>query len=398
MKITFFSNFLNHHEIPLCDALFKLPGVQFYFVQTEPMHEERVLMGWNPDTNKYPYLILSYKNTETYNECLKLGSESDVVIFGSAPYKFIAHRVKNNTLTFYYAERLFRKSFLRAFYPPSSIKIFNRFIRPGWNSKFYMLCASGYTSYDISRIHTFKDRCFRWGHFPEFIEYDIDKLILDKQSDIIELLWVGRFIDLKHPDHPIIIAKKLKQENIKFKLNIIGTGELENELKKLIANNNLNNCVELIGSMEPNQVRRYMENANIYLFTSDFGEGWGAVLYEAMNSGCAVVASHAIGAVPLMLEHNKNGLIYKNGDLDDLYRKVKELIENKRTREYLGINAYKSIKENWNGEVAAKRLYNFAHNVLHSENHSDNEVGVMSLAPKLKNSWFKPNRYDKLKK
>ncbi len=387
MKITFFSNFLNHHEIPLCDALYHLPDVQFYFVQTEPMHQERVLMGWNTDAKNYPYLKLSYINAETYNECLELGSESDVVILGSAPYKFIADRVKNNRPTFYYAERLFRKSFLRAFYPPSALNIFKRFIRPGRKNNFYMLCASGYTSYDVSRIHTFKDKCYRWGHFPEFIEYDIDELIKEKQTETIQLLWVGRFLELKHPQHPILIAKKLKDEGINFRLNIIGTGELQGEIEKMIEINQLDGYVEMPGRMNPMSVRRYMKNANIYLFTSDFKEGWGAVLYEAMNSGCAVVASHAIGAVPLMLVHNENGLIYKNGDLNDLYDKVKELIENKNKREYLVKNAYKCINELWNGEVAAKRLYDFAYNILNDKDITNYINGPMSVAPKLKNNW-----------
>lgn len=388
MKITFFSNFLNHHEIPFCEALYHLIGDGFCFVQTEPMHQERIDMGWGQDDNKIPYLKLSYKDNIAYNECIQLGKESDVVILGSAPYEFIADRVKKNKLTFYYAERLFRKSFLRAFYPPSTLKIFKRFVRPGWKSNFYMLCASGYTSYDVSRIQTFKDRCFRWGHFPEFIEYDIDKLIENKQTETIELLWVGRFIELKHPQYPILVAKKLREEGIDFKLNIIGSGELENELKNLIEINQLNDCVELLGSMEPMSVRNYMEKANIYLFTSDFGEGWGAVLYEAMNSGCALVASHAIGAVPLMLKHQENGLIYKNADLDDLYVKVKELILNKNKRDYLGRNAYTSLNNQWKGEVAAERFYNFAYNALHGDYQPEYEIGTMSVAPKLKNNWF----------
>ena len=394
MKITFFSNFLNHHEIPFCEALYNNENVEFYFVQTEPMHEERINMGWGQNYDKIPYLKFSYKDNLAYNECIQLGKESNVVIFGSASYEFIVERVKNNKLTFYYAERLFRKSFLRAFYPPSTFKILKRFVYPGWKSNFYMLCASGYTSNDLSRIHTFKGRCFRWGHFPEFITYDIGKLIESKQTETIELLWVGRFIDCKHPEYSIFVAKKLKQEKIKFRLNIIGTGEHEGKLKKLIDINKLNDCVELLGSMDPVSVRNYMEKANIYLFTSDFGEGWGAVLFEAMNSGCAVVASHAIGSVPLMLKHRENGMIYKNADMDDLYIKVKELILNKNKREYLGRNAYTSLNEQWNAKVAAKRFYNFAYNTLHGYIQPKYEIGTMSIAPKLKNNWFIKEQYD----
>ena len=101
---------------------------------------------------------------------------------------------------------------------------------------------------------------------------------------------------------------------------------------------------------------RSMEGSNIFLFTSDFNEGWGAVLNEAMNSGCAVVASHAIGSVPFLIVHKVNGLIYRNGDLKDISFKVMHLIDNRTEREYLARNAYLSIVELWNGKVAAERL------------------------------------------
>ena len=53
-----------------------------------------------------------------------------------------------------------------------------------------------------------------------------------------------------------------------------------------------------------------MERADIYLATSDRQEGWGAVINEAMNSGCAVVADHMMGAVPYLISHEENGMIY----------------------------------------------------------------------------------------
>lgn len=61
---------------------------------------------------------------------------------------------------------------------------------------------------------------------------------------------------------------------------------------------NLNDYVTFTGPVQSDKVRGFMERAGIFLFTSDRQEGWGAVLNESMNSGCAVVASHAIGSVP----------------------------------------------------------------------------------------------------
>ena len=46
----------------------------------------------------------------------------------------------------------------------------------------------------------------------------------------------------------------------------------------------------------------YMESSHIFLlFTSDRNEG--AALNESMNSGCAVVASDAIGSVPYLMRY-----------------------------------------------------------------------------------------------
>ena len=72
-------------------------------------------------------------------------------------------------------------------------------------------------------------------------------------------------------------------------------------LERRTAQMGLQNRIQILPPMPPEAVRRRMEQANLFLLTSDFQEGWGAVLNEAMNSGCAVVASHAAGAAPYLL-------------------------------------------------------------------------------------------------
>ena len=112
---------------------------------------------------------------------------------------------------------------------------------------------------------------------------------------------------------------------------MIGIGNEFDAIKNLIENYNLTDCVKLLGAVKSDKVRKYMENANIFLFTSDCNEGWGAVLNESMNSGCAVVASHAIGSVPFLLENKKNGIIYNDRDINTLYESVLYLIKNTYT-------------------------------------------------------------------
>ena len=52
MTFTFVSNYINHHQIPLCDALYRQLGTDFTFIQTMPMERERVEMGWSASTRR----------------------------------------------------------------------------------------------------------------------------------------------------------------------------------------------------------------------------------------------------------------------------------------------------------------------------------------------------------
>ena len=91
--------------------------------------------------------------------------------------------------------------------------------------------------------------------------------------------------------------RSLSRKRLFFQNDPYWYGEMEEQLHNMIRDKSLEDCVEMPGAMKASEVRSYMEKADIYLFTSDFNEGWGAVLNESMNSGCAVVASHAIGSV-----------------------------------------------------------------------------------------------------
>ena len=171
----------------------------------------------------------------------------------------------------------------------------------------------------------------------------------------VSILWVGRLIDLKHPEYPINVAHRLKKDGYEFTMNIIGIGELELKLKKMVGGLNLQEQVNFLGALPPAKVREYMEDSQVFLFTSNRKEGWGAVLNEAMNSGCAVIANKKIGSVPFLLKDNHNGLIYDNS-FSELYCRVKELFDNHELIESLGRNAYKSITYNWNPMSAVSRF------------------------------------------
>jgi len=113
------------------------------------------------------------------------------------------------------------------------------------------------------------------------------------------------------------------------------------------------------------------------------------VLNEAMNSGCAVVASHAIGSVPFLMKDGENGLIYESGNVDMLYEKVKYLLDKPEEQIRLGTAAYHTIADLWNAEVAAERFVELSKHILAGEKHPDlYKDGPCSKAEIIKDNWI----------
>lgn len=382
MKIVFISNFFNHHQKPLSDELSSL--VNYSFIETEPMNSTRVKMGWNM-SDVPEYVIRSWYSDDLMLAAKKAIGDADVIIWGSAPYSLIKTALKDNKLVFLYSERLYRTGFKWYEQPP---RAFKHWLRYGRFKNCYLLCASAYTAADYAKTFMFLKKAYKWGYFPEARRYNsVDNLIGLKHP--ASILWVARLIGLKHPEAPIAVAEQLKTAGYSFKLAMIGDGELYSQLNKQIEEKELTDCVTMLGAMSHEKVRTYMEQSEIFLFTSDFNEGWGAVLNEAMNSACAVVASHAIGSAPFLIESGKNGLLYKNGDLNDLCAKIQLLLNKPEYRASLGKNAYMTITNEWCAANAAKRLLSLSTKLLAGDKKAvlyDN--GSCSAAERIKDDWF----------
>jgi len=391
MKIVFYSNFLNHHQLPLCMEFIKKSDIQFTFIATEPIPQTRLDMKYEDMNKVYSFVLCAYESDEKKRKALQLAEDADIALIGSAPIYYIENRLKtNNKLTFRFCERSLKKGMWRRFIPRTRKKIVEEYIRYK-DSKLYILGASAYTSNDLVICGFPAEKCFRWGYFPETKRYpNIKKLIELKHP--ASILWVARLIELKHPEAPIFVAKKLKEEGYSFELNLVGNGKLKCKLQKMIKAYDLQNYVYLRGAMKPEKVREYMEKSKIFLFTSDCNEGWGAVLNEAMNSACAVIASHAIGSVPFLVKDEENGMIYQNGEIDDLYQKVKFLIDNPNMCSRYGEESYNTIVEQWNAETAVNRLLKLSQYLLEDNYSNDYLDGPCSQAPIYKNNWYREEK------
>ncbi|MBR1930215.1 MAG: glycosyltransferase family 4 protein [Lachnospiraceae bacterium] len=350
MKFLFVSNYINHHQIPFCNAMYDLLGEEFAFLQTEPMEEERIRMGWQQNV-ELPYLLKYYEEPERGKQLI---AGSQVVLFGGVEdERYIAERLRRGAPVVRYSERLYREGQWKAISPRGLRRKYldhTRYRR----RNVYMLCSGAYVPSDFHIVGAYPDKLLRWGYFPETRSFEVERLFADKKPG--KILWAARFLRLKHPELAIEAAKWLRDREYDFHMDIIGGGELEPDVRAWIQQYQLEEHVTLRGFLTPSKVREAMEEADIFLATSDRNEGWGAVLNEAMNSGCAVVADHMMGGVPFLIRHEENGLIYRDGDVEMFCRQVEKLVQNRGLCRKLGENAYRTITEQWNAQMAAKRL------------------------------------------
>ena len=360
MKIVMISNYINHHQIPFAEALLKIPGVEYYFIQTEPMDEERVKMGWETDVKKLPYVQLLYED-ETVSRALI--ADCDLLLAGWMNREdLIEERLKSGKLTVRMSERLYREGQYKMISPRGLIRKYKEHTRYR-NQNVFLLCLGAYVSSDFHLIRAYPQKMFQFGYFTELRTYRENELCKMK-PDVSELqfIWAGRFIPLKHPEFALQLAADLKKAGISFHLHMVGDGEMKEELLDYQKENSLQEEVSFYGFMNPEQVRDKMEQCHIHLFTSNYLEGWGAVVNESMNSGCVPVVNDEIGCAPFLIQNGKNGLLYHGGEYEDLKKQVFTLVSDREQIQKMGLAAYEQIATVWNAENAAKQLLRFYDN------------------------------------
>lgn len=370
-NLAFVSNYINHHQIPFCNAMHRLTGGNFTFIQTEPMEEQRVRMGWN-EGEKPAYVRCFYEEEAL---CRQLILDCDMVVFGGTDEEsYIVPRLKAGKPVIRYSERLYKTGQWKAVSPRGLKKKYQDHTRYR-NARVYLLCAGAYVASDFQIVRAYPGKKYCWGYFPETKHYDVDRLLAGKGFGIEKspcLLWAARMIDWKHPELALETARYLKGKNLSFHMNIIGNGEMYPQMEELVERYGLEEQVSLLGYQVPAVVRRYMEEADIFLFTSDRQEGWGAVANEAMNSGCAVVGDHLIGAVPFLIRDGENGFVYRDGNHRQLFSLAERLVKDRELCKKAGRNAYKTITETWNAENAAEKLTELIQRILEQgENGAD---------------------------
>jgi colanic acid/amylovoran biosynthesis glycosyltransferase len=157
--------------------------------------------------------------------------------------------------------------------------------------------------------------------------------------------------------------KKLIDSGISnFHFRIAGSGELEQELKKYVKENELSQYIIFLGPLKYGSTEMLQEfkNADIFLHPSVTApngdkEGIPGTIIEAMSSGLPVISTLHAG-IPYVIENNKTGILVEEWDIDTLAMALKRLIESRDEREKLGMAAQSYSLNNLDLHAKEKEL------------------------------------------
>ena len=400
-KLVFVSNFMNHHQKALAENFADMYGDDYVFIATTPFPQDRGEIGYR-DMNQEPFVFRAYESPAAMTEAQRMIDEAECVVVGGTVGNSISSvlgRLAENKLTFLYAERFWKGPLWKDAVRLVKYLVFKggrRYARSR-ESKFYLLCASAFAAWDYSMCGLFRGKAYRWGYFPETVREDRqiprieaprineDKAASCGQADSSNgsaknlskkrqgsILWAGRFLEWKHPELAVLVARNLREMGLDFTMKMVGSGEVHDKTARMVADLGLGDKIELPGAFPADKMREEMDASQIFLFTSDRGEGWGAVLNESMSSGCAVVAGEKIGSVPFLIKDGVNGLIFRDRDADDLTAKVAGLLRDPGRIETLGQNARETLVNVWSPQEAARRFVRLAEEL-------DKSTGPVSL-------------------
>ena len=361
MKIVYFSNYFNHHQKPFADAMNEVDGVEYTFVCTTKIPNFRKRLGYQELTAEY--VLDATQSEENKKKALDLALSADVAIFGGGKtIDYIAERLKLKKITFNTSERRLKRGFVNAL-SPNFLKHLWIYFRYGKNSPYYMLCCSAYTANDYNLFKAFINKCYKWAYFTKVNEMNIDEILALKRQERCRIMWCSRFIGWKHPELCLDLAKRLRDDNLNFVIDMYGNGPLLEKYQKLVLENGLSKYINILGNRTNDEILIAMQKHNIFLFTSDQNEGWGAVANEAMSNGCTLVGADKIGAVPFLVKDGINGKIFKSKDGGSLYNAVRALVFNRDLCEKIAKEAYINMRDIWSPENAALRFITLVDNI-----------------------------------
>ncbi len=148
------------------------------------------------------------------------------------------------------------------------------------------------------------------------------------QKDKVRVIFLGRIVDSKGILQIIDAMKILFSKREDFDFYLYGTGPLEDTIIKELSSfkHNFKYC----GIVSGEEKDKALQDADIFLLPSLYGEGLPIALLEAMNFNTIPIVTDD-GSMSEVIENNISGFIVEKGNVNNLLKSIElsiELIKN----------------------------------------------------------------------
>ncbi len=209
------------------------------------------------------------------------------------------------------------------------------------------------------KIFLVPPRCDSTLFSEKNVAKDKPKILCKNQYN---LLFVGNLLIAKGVDILLEAFALIVRENPNIGLIFIGSGEEKSRLEIRAKELDIDEKVFLLGRVEYNLIPTFMYYSDILILPS-IEEGVGRVLLEAMSLNLPIVASN-VGGIPLVIDNNKDGLLFEVGEIESLKEKVLFLLNDAAFSKEITKVAHQKFLENYEYEVSMKKFLNMYKSIL----------------------------------
>ena len=144
----------------------------------------------------------------------------------------------------------------------------------------------------------------------------------DKRTEN-RVVFVGRVTGEKHLD-VLLKAFAALDPALHAKLDIVGGGDLMNQLKQLAKDLGVTDRVNFLGYVTDEELRAALTRATVFAMPS-IAELQSIATMEAMASALPIVAANAM-ALPHLVHNGENGYLFEPGSVTDLAAKLTDVL------------------------------------------------------------------------
>ena len=177
-----------------------------------------------------------------------------------------------------------------------------------------------------------------------------------------DVAFLGRLETMKAVDLFPEMLSRLKPDFPNLKFLMTGEGSYKDKLLRGFDNEGVTDMVDYLGVVETERVPDLINQSHIFIYPSR-EEPFGLSILEAMACGVPVVTTSVFGPSEIITQ-NKDGLAVPPGDVDELVKAVRSLLENPKLRAEIGNNGRLTVKTMFDIRIHDEKLLEVYHELV----------------------------------